>query len=268
MKIGVVGIGVVGGAVLTSFQLKMENEHTIVGYDKYRSFDPISEIFDTDVVFLCLPTPYDKSLETYDISSTHEILGVLSEHRYQGIVVIKSTVVPTTCQKLSDQYGLAIIHNPEFLTAKTAFDDFHNQNHIVIGPTSNSPRKSVDTLVELFSRYYPEATISICDNAEESESMKIFCNSFYAAKIQFFNELYLLCRKLGIDFNNVRSMMLKNNWINPMHTLVPGSDGQLSYGGACFPKDTSALLSFMKEEDVDHAVLGAVVSERNIMRKD
>ena len=43
--------------------------------------------------------------------------------------------------------------------------------------------------------------------------------------------------------------MLKNGWINPMHTTVPGPDGQLSYGGFCFPKDTNALLQFMKTEN-------------------
>ena len=37
---------------------------------------------------------------------------------------------------------------------------------------------------------YPNAKISEC-LAVESESMKLFCNSFYAVKIQFFNELFI-----------------------------------------------------------------------------
>ena len=32
-------------------------------------------------------------------------------------------------------------------------------------------------------------------------------------KIQFFTELYLLCQKNGTDYNKVRDMMLKNNWL-------------------------------------------------------
>ena len=43
-------------------------------------------------------------------------------------------------------------------------------------------------------------------------------------------------------------MMLKNEWINPMHTNVPGSDGSLGYGGACFPKDTNALYRYMEKK--------------------
>jgi len=62
--------------------------------------------------------------------------------------------------------------------------------------------------------------------------------------------------------------MLKNNWINPMHTDVPGSDGMLSYGGMCFPKDTNALLEFMKENNSSHDILNACIQERNKMRTD
>ena len=62
--------------------------------------------------------------------------------------------------------------------------------------------------------------------------------------------------------------MLKNKWINPMHTDIPGPDGKLSYGGYCFPKDTNALLNHMKRENTPSMVLEATVLERNIMRDD
>ena len=62
--------------------------------------------------------------------------------------------------------------------------------------------------------------------------------------------------------------MLKNKWFTPHHTNVPGPDGKLSYGGACFPKDTSALFEFMKRLDTPHMVLESVVNERNSMRDD
>ena len=84
----------------------------------------------------------------------------------------------------------------------------------------------------------------------------------------FFNELYLLCQKLGISYNNVSSTMLKNGWINPMHTIVPGTDGKLGFGGMCFPKDTAALLAFMKTEGVPHKVLEAAVEECKQVRHE
>ena len=66
----------------------------------------------------------------------------------------------------------------------------------------------------------------------------------------------------------VKNMMLKNKWINHMHTTVPGPDGKLSYGGYCFPKDTNALLQFMKKMNSPHKVLEAIIDERNEMRTD
>jgi UDPglucose 6-dehydrogenase len=98
--------------------------------------------------------------------------------------------------------------------------------------------------------------------------MKIFANSFYSVKVQFFNELYLICEKMGCSYETVKDLMLKNGWINPMHTQVPGPDGELSYGGACFPKDTNALLNFMREYSSPSKVLESTISERNEMRSD
>jgi UDPglucose 6-dehydrogenase len=60
--------------------------------------------------------------------------------------------------------------------------------------------------------------------------------------------------------------MIKNGWINNQHTDVPGSDGELSYGGYCFPKDTNALLQYMKRNNVPSDVLDATINERNKMR--
>lgn len=98
--------------------------------------------------------------------------------------------------------------------------------------------------------------------------MKIFCNCFYSVKIQFFTELYLLCQKNGCNYDTVKSLMLGNGWINPMHTTVPGNDGNISYGGYCFPKDTNALNEYMAKMDVPNSVLEAVIAERNSMRQD
>ena len=77
-----------------------------------------------------------------------------------------------------------------------------------------------------------------------------------------------MCNKINIDYNVVRQGMLNNNWINPMHTEVPGHDNKLSYGGACFPKDTNALLEFMKKNNMIHEVLKSTVNERNKIRND
>jgi UDPglucose 6-dehydrogenase len=264
-KIGIIGLGFVGDSILKSLQKK---NCITKGYDKNKCSDSYLSTIKSDIIFLCLPTVFDEEKSEYDKSCIHEVCNNLVKDNYQGIVIIKSTVEPTTTEKLCCNFpSLKFIHNPEFLTAATAFEDFHNQKHIVLGQSKNTTKQDVDMLVEFYKQYYPEAKISICTSTE-SESMKSFVNCFYSVKIQFFNEIYLLCLKTGCNYNTVKELMLKNGWINPMHTNVPGTDGLLSYGGYCFPKDTNALVEFMKKIDSPHEVLEATISERNKMRTD
>lgn len=264
--ISVIGLGFVGGSMKKSFELKGA---AVKGYDKYKEgTDSFEDCVDSKIAFLALPTIFDEDKMSYDLSCIHEVCGDLVKHNYKGLVVIKSTVEPMTTEGLGKTYPtLKFIHNPEFLTAATAFHDFHNQKHIVLGKGANVTDAEVDTLEEFYHKYYPDAEISR-STCTESESMKSFVNCFYSVKIQFFNELYLLCEKMGCDYNTVKNLMLKNKWINPMHTDVPGPDGKLSYGGYCFPKDTNALLNHMKREGTHCNVLEATVLERNLMRND
>lgn len=266
MKTSIIGLGFVGGSIKKSFEIK---GISVKGYDKFKKrTDSLLDCLDSDIAFLALPTIFDDKNMSYDKSCIHEVCAYLEKYGYKGLVVIKSTVEPTTIEGLIKTYPtLKFIHNPEFLTAATAFEDFHNQKHIVLGKGSNVTDEEVDLLENFYRKYYPDAEISR-STCTESESMKIFVNCFYAVKIQFFNELYLLCEKMGCDYNTVKNLMLKNKWINPMHTNVPGVDGMLSYGGYCFPKDTNALLNHMKREGTPCQVLEGTVLERNEMRND
>ena len=266
MTIGIVGIGFVGSAILKSFKLKKINT---ICFDKYKNggIGNINDLLDCHIIFLCLPTPYSEITNSYDLEPIIETCDFLNSQNFKGTVVIKSTIEPGTTNILNDKYNLNLIHNPEFLSAKTAFEDFHNQKHIVIGKSKKCDSYYQNIIADFYKFYFPNSNISLCDSTE-SECMKIFCNNFYATKIQFFNELYLLSNKIGTNYNNIKNLMIKNGWINPMHTIVPGSDGQLSFGGYCFVKDTNALLSFMKKNVSSHQVLEAVIKERNDMRSD
>ena len=53
-----------------------------------------------------------------------------------------------------------------------------------------------------------------------------------------------------------------------MHTDVPGSDGLLGYGGACFPKDTKALYNYMKTLHIKSKVLKSVIDMNDTVKED
>jgi UDPglucose 6-dehydrogenase len=261
MKIGIVGVGFVGGAMSRSFS---DKKIVHVSYDKYKEIGSINDVAKTDIAFLCLPTPFVED-RGYDKSGLYEVCDNLERLNFSGTVVLKSTVEPGTTETLNEKYSFSVVHNPEFLTARTAYEDFLNQTHIVLGLSSSD--SSGGDLCAFYSEHWPDAEISMCTSCE-SESMKIFCNNFYAMKVMIFNEFYDLCVTSGIDYNSTLDLMLKNNWINPMHTQVPGPDGELGYGGACFIKDTNALLEHTKRKGSLNKILSATVSERNIIRKD
>lgn len=262
MKIGISGLGFVGNAIITSLTTHgfVLNEN-LFAYDKYKNFGSFENLIKCDIIFLALPTPYDENLQQFDKSALIENLQLLNN--YDGYILIKSTVEPTTCVSLDPAKRLKIIHNPEFLTARTAFNDFHNQSHIVLGKTFDF---NIDMVVSFYNKYY-NAKISIC-NSTESELLKLFLNSFYAIKVQTFTEFYILCQKLNIKYDEIRNMMINNGWINKMHTNIPGPDGNISYGGLCFPKDTQALRSFMIKQTSPNMVLSATINERGNMREN
>jgi UDPglucose 6-dehydrogenase len=271
MKIGIFGDGFVGSAIRSSLEIKkFIYKETLFIYDKYKICDYTSNIEDllnVDIMFLCLPTQYHSLKETYDLAALEETLEYLSKNNYNGICLIKSTILPNTTKTFSEKYiNLKLIHNPEFLSANTAFEDFQNQNHIVLGVKDNT-EEYINIIKDFYAKYYPNAKISIMTSTE-SELMKLSANCFYSVKIQFFTEIYLLCKKLNCSYDTIRESLLKNGWINPMHTLVPGTDGNISYGGFCFPKDTMALDKYMEKNITPHSVLNSTIKERNTMRQD
>jgi nucleotide sugar dehydrogenase len=265
-KIGVIGVGFVGNAITESLKMK---GLVAVGYDKFKDggIGSFEEVIKNDILFLCLPTVYKNELKEYDKSIIYEVCQQLVDVSYSGIVVIKSTVEIGTTNYLLEKYPLKYIHNPEFLTARTAIYDFHHQEHIVLGVSSKVSLEELTHFKSFYEIYYFNTPISVC-TTNESEAMKISCNSFYATKVQFFNEIYAICGKMDISYNAVKDLMLKNKWINPMHCDVPGSDGALSFSGACLPKDLSALNEHMNRLNTPHAVINAALKERNTMRHD
>lgn len=265
-SIGIIGMGFVGSAISKS--LKTHNE-TVAVYDKYKNggIGKIEDILKTKIVFLCLPTEYSYETKDYNKEAIIEVCDKLQEYNYKGLVVLKSTVEPETTDNLCKQYSdLEFSHNPEFLTARTSFEDFHNQKHIVLGRGYNCSDSKYGDLKQLYKTFYPQAKISECSSIE-SETMKLLTNSFYASKIMLFNEYYQLCKNNGVDYEIVKNLMLNNEWINPMHTNVPGQDGMLGYGGACLPKDSQVLCEYMNRCNSENSIISSIIDANKRIRK-
>ncbi len=250
MKIGIIGYGVVGSAVANGFQVKGYN---VLAYDidKSRSRNEFSEVLESDIVFLCLPTP--DSERGVDLSALYETVKKINATSYKGIVIIKSTIPPGTTDSLHKAYpNLRLVHNPEFLIAASAFNDFLNQDRIVIGGYNKKDLGEVRKVLRIFSSNIIETVPKV------SETVKYMANCFLAMKVIFANEFYDACQKLGIDYEEVKKIVTLDKRIGASHLNVPGSDGLRGYGGMCFPKDVHGFVKFCENVGLDPKLMKTV----------
>ena len=263
-KVGIIGVGVLGSAISEFFKSRVAS---VACYDKYKNIGSVDDVSSCEVVFLCLPTEFDQHRGTYDTTEIDAICESLNLLKFRGLIILKSTVVPYTSRNLASKYpSLHIIHNPEFLSERTALKDFANQSHIVLGIMESTPQHLIDSTLAFFKYYFANAEISVC-MSYESESMKLFCNSAYAVKIHFMTELKILCDSMNMNYSRISQLMVRNGWINPNHMQIPGHDGLLSYGGRCLPKDSRALLELMREMRTPSSLLEATIKENEAIRK-
>jgi UDPglucose 6-dehydrogenase len=264
MKIGVIGNGFVGNAVAQFF--KMHLPTVVWDKDKTRCTGTFQKTIESDFVFLCLPTPTNEDW-SQDTTAIYDVLDTINQKPCDSILILKSTILPGTTQKLTETYpNLKLCYNPEFLMAKTAVYDFANPTDIVIGIGEDATVNQ--KVYDLYKTYFPTIPILTC-NYTTAEMIKYTRNTFLATKVAFFNEIYLLCQTLGVDYNTVREGVIASVRINPTHTQVPGPDGHFGFGGACFPKDTKALAKFGKQiGSSDMLILKAALEFNKIVRKE
>ena len=71
-------------------------------------------------------------------------------------------------------------------------------------------------------------------------------NCFFATKVSFMNEMYLISEKCGADWEMAVEGFVRDGRIGHSHLAVPGPDGKMGFGGSCFPKILELLLILQK----------------------
>tara|TARA_Y100000768_G_scaffold319275_1_gene254895 strand:+ start:5468 stop:6280 length:813 start_codon:yes stop_codon:yes gene_type:complete len=256
MNIGIIGQGFVGNAVYQKFK----NFFNVFTYDLNSklcnsNFEEINK--NCSIVFICLPTPMNSD-GSCDISIVENMISKFSSK----IIINKSTVPPGATERFNTKYkNLQIVFNPEFLTERNAVQDFNNQNRIIIG----GPRPATTTVKNIFSKVFPHAHI-IKTGSTHAEMIKYFTNSFLATKVSFANEMYDLCLKLNLDYDKVVEYSVLDKRIGNSHLNVPGPDGDLGFGGHCFPKDLSALIKLSDDIGSINFLIKSVIKTNDTVR--
>ena len=275
-RIFIVGSGVVGTATGEGF-LAAGHEVTFIdvsparirelqarGHDVRDELDLSGE--SDSFIFLTLPTPhagYEYDLRAFTAGST-SVGKALAASPARHTVVVRSTVPPGTTEGLVKTVleensgmvageGFALASNPEFLRAASAAEDFRNPWMTVIA--SRDPQ-TVERLRALLSPFGGD--MRTFSNPAEAEFVKCSHNIFNAAKISFWNEMWLVAREIGLDLDPIAATVAKSaeGSINPQY----GIRGGAPYGGVCLPKDTCGFLGYADSVGVDMQLLRAVVA--------
>jgi len=238
-KIGICGLGMVGGALQRYFEKK--DNYQLFLYDK-KGIGSIEELNQADFIYICVPTPYKKDLGC-DLSFITE---VVSQIKGEKIIILKSTIIPGTTDNFQQKYPQhKFLFNPEFLTEETADQDINYPDRQIVGYTEKSYTVAKDILQQLplapFERILP---------AKEAEMVKYFGNAWFSTKVIFANQMYDLCQKLGINYERVMDAAAADKRIGRTHLKILHK-GYRGYGGKCLPKDIKALIHFADSKDVN-----------------
>ncbi len=257
-KISIAGVGMVGGALYD--YLKKKNDLEIFLYDKGKDLGSPEEINKGDVVFICVPTPYKEELGGFDLSYVEETCKNLEGEK---IVIIKSTVLPGTTEKLQKQFTKhKFLFNPEFLVEAKAEETMEKPDRQIVGYTKESK-----TFADKIMNLLPDAPYKKTMPATEAEMVKYFGNTFLSVKVIFGNQMYDICQKMDIDYNMVREAASKDPRIGPSHLDIFHS-GYKGYGGKCLPKDTRALIQLSERLNVSIDLLKKVEEINNKLMEE
>jgi len=258
-KIGIIGLGFVGSAIQKNFW--DESQLVLVDNDRTRGRDPFQDLTACDGVFVCVPTPQDDS-GVCDTSILEDVLAKLKLINFEGVIISKCTSPPDVYTHLNQEFP-NLVHDPEFLTAANAAQDYANGTFAIIGGRVKAYRDLAETIIK--STQGGLRDIQHCTIAEASLA-KYLINSFMATKVVFMNEMQNLAQASDCNYNVIAKMAQMDPRIGNSHMKVPGPDGSVGFGGACFPKDTSALLKYAENMNVQMNVLDAAVKKNTLLR--
>ena len=218
--------------------------------------------------FIAVGTPPDEDGSADSARTCSPSRASIGEHMGEyRIIVDKSTVpvgtaddvraeIATVLKRRGTDVEFDVVSNPEFLKEGAAIEDFMKPDRIIVGTDNPRTAELLRALYEPFNRNHERIIVM---DIRSAELTKYAANAMLATKISFMNELANLAERLGADIEHVRIGIGSDPRIG-YSFIYPGC----GYGGSCFPKDVTALVSSAARVGYDSELLNAVehVNER------
>lgn len=236
----------------------------LIPTDSYKQSVP-----ESDFVFSCVGTP-DNPDGSSNLTYVFDAIETTLKYAKKGIIYIQKSTVPvgtgTKIEKLiaDKKADIAYVSNPEFLREGTALADSLFFDRIVVGGNDKlAVQKISDVYRQVEDRRDEIARLAkLDDNAKpgryietslnSAELIKVTSNAFLALKISFANSIAKLADEADADITEVMDGVGADPRIG--RAFLNAGRG---YGGGCFPKDVSGLISSANDYGVDLAIMTA-----------
>jgi len=282
-KIGFIGLGKLG---MPCAEAMAKKGFYVAGYDiVHKTSDHIeirdsikSVAEDSDIVFVATPTPHEDGydgkaptshlpVKDFNYTAVKQVLSACDKHmKPEQTLVLISTVLPGTTRREFAPLvtNTSLMYNPYLIAMGTVADDMVNPEMIMIGSKTGMKDSDCKNRAELLESFYNQ----VCENMprieigtwEETESMKIFYNTFISTKVALVNMIQDVAHKVGnMNVDVVTQALAKSTMriISPRYMKAGMGDG-----GACHPRDNIALRWLAKDLDLGYDMFESIMTAR------
>lgn len=211
-----------------------------------------------DLIFVAVQTPHQERFEGVtrlpddraDFDYTHLEQATLSVLHARGTVVIISTVLPGTLERLRFHKG--VLYNPFFIAMGTTIPDFRDPEFVLIGTDGVWP----GPLEALYESIHSPSVFRFVTTIRTAELTKVAYNTFIGLKIAFANTMMELCEKTGADVDDLVDALC----LGTKRILSPAyMRGGMGDGGGCHPRDNIALSWLAREHSLSYDLFEALM---------
>ena len=222
-----------------------------------------------DLAIICVPTPMGKEGEV-DLSIIEETIEWLDT----PLILIKSTIPPTTTKRLIEKTGKKIVFSPEYIGEGNYVvqwwkdqgyphpTDMKKHDFQIFG----GERDATSGVLQFFKKILGPGVVYAQTDSTTAELVKYMENSWGATKVIFSNEFCKIAESFGVDYDELRELHLLDGRTEKMHTAV--FKDNRGFGGKCYPKDVNGIVKASEEAGYEPKLLKSVLSVNNDLRKD
>lgn len=205
-------------------------------YDKYKEIDTRTKEHHK-IAVICVDTPRTEK----DVNDIAEVVNAIRENS-ADYYLIKSTVLPDTAMKIANVKGGQVVFSPEYYGATVHSNHDNLFNFTIVA----GEKRSCAEVIQELQRCYDGSHQFIMTGIKEAMIAKYMENSFLAMKVSFCNSFYDICEEVGVSYEEVREVFLKDPRMNPSHTFVYKDNR--GWNSHCLNKDVPAIAEWYDNE--------------------